>query len=128
MPARGVSAHRRDEVNVQIFGTRKCQETKKAERFFRERKISFQFVDLAEKGVSAGELRSVAASLGLETLVDTEGRRFTDKGLGYQDYDAEAEILADPLILRTPIVRDGQRATVGYQPDAWRKWIKGKRG
>ena len=69
-----------------------------------------------------------AKFLGLETLVDTEGRRFTDKGLGYQDYDAEAEILADPLILRTPIVRDGQRATVGYQPDAWRKWIKGKRG
>jgi arsenate reductase len=115
-------------MNLQIFGTGKCQETRKAERFFRERKISFQLVDLAEKGISAGELRSIAAATGMGALVDTEGRRYKDRGLGYQDYDAEAEILADPLLLRTPIVREGRRATVGYQADTWMAWIKEERG
>ena len=110
-------------MNLQIFGTRKSQDTKKAERFFRERGIRFQLIDLAEKGISAGELRSIAAAVGLEALVDTEGRRFKDKGLAWQEHDAEAEILADPQILRTPIVRDGSRATVGYQPDAWTAWL-----
>jgi arsenate reductase-like glutaredoxin family protein len=112
-------------VNLQIFGTKKCQDTKKAERFFRERKITYQLVDLAEKGMSAGELRSVAAAVGLSALVDAESRRFKEKGLAWQDYDVEAEILADPLIMRTPVVRDGRRATVGYDPATWTEWMKG---
>lgn len=115
-------------MNLQIFGTKKCQDTKKAERFFRERGINFQLIDLAEKGISAGELRSVAAAVGMDALVDTDGRRFKDKGLAYQDYDAEAEILADPLILVTPIVRDGRRATAGYDPAAWTAWIREQDG
>ncbi len=112
-------------MNLQIFGTRKCRDTKKAERFFRERGIPFQLIDLAEKGISAGELRAVAAAVGLSALIDTESRRFKDRGLAYQDYDEESEILSDPLILRTPIVRDGKRATVGYEPASWAVWIKG---
>jgi arsenate reductase len=122
------SARRRNEVNLQIFGTRKCQETRKAERFFRERKIGFQLIDLAEKGISAGELRVVAAAAGLDALIDTDGRRFADKGLAYKVHDAETEILADPLLLRTPVVRDGRRATVGYQADTWLAWIEEERG
>jgi arsenate reductase len=112
-------------VNLQIFGTKKCQDTKKAERFFRERKVPFQLVDLAEKGLSAGELRAISAAVGLTALVDAESRRFKDKGLAWQDYDAEAEILADPLIMKTPVVRDGRRATVGFQPVTWTEWLKG---
>ena len=115
-------------MHLQIFGTRKCQDTKKAERFFRERGIAYQLIDLAEKGISAGELRSVAAAVGVAALVDTGARRFKDKGLAYQDYDAETEILADPLILVTPIVRDGRRAAVGYDPAAWTAWIGEKKG
>jgi arsenate reductase-like glutaredoxin family protein len=111
-------------VNLQIFGTRKCQDTKKAERFFRERGVAFQRIELEEKGISAGELKSVAAAVGLDGLLDPESKRFKERGLGYQDFDAEAEILSDPLILKTPIVRDGKRATVGYDPAAWTAWLK----
>ena len=111
-------------MNIQIFGTKKSQETRKAERFFRERRIPFQLIDLAEKGISPGELRAVAAAVGLPALLDTESRRFKDRGLSWQDYDAEAEVLSDPLLLRTPIVRDGRRATVGYAPDTWTLWLK----
>jgi arsenate reductase (glutaredoxin) len=110
---------------IQIFGTKKCPDTKKAERFFRERGIPFQSIDLARKGMSPGELRSVAAVIGMTALVDTESRRFSERGLAYQDYDGESEILADPLLLKTPVVRDGRRATVGYDPTAWTAWLKG---
>jgi arsenate reductase (glutaredoxin) len=111
-------------MNLQIFGTRKCPDTKKAERFFRERGVAFQRIELEEKGISAGELRSVAAAVGLDALVDRESKRYREKGLAYQDFDAQAEILSDPLILKTPIVRDGRRATVGYDPAAWTAWLK----
>ena len=111
-------------MNIQIFGTKRCQETRKAQRFFQERRIPFQLIDLAEKGISPGELRAVAAAVGFPALVDTHGRRFTDKGLSWQDYDPEAEILSDPLLLKTPVVRDGRRATVGYAPDVWTLWLK----
>ncbi len=87
--------------------------------------MPFQLVDLAEKGISAGELRAVAAAVGFPALVDVESRRFKEKGLAWQDYDAEAEILADPLIMKTPIVRDGRRATAGYDPATWTEWLKG---
>jgi arsenate reductase-like glutaredoxin family protein len=110
-------------MGLQIFGTRQCPDTRKAERFFRDRGVAYQFIDLAEKGISAGELASVAAavkaSVGGAALVDTEGKRFRNRGLAYQDYDAEAEILADPLLLRTPIVRDGRKAVIGHDPAGW---------
>jgi arsenate reductase (glutaredoxin) len=109
---------------MQIFGTRKCQDTKKAERFFKERGVAFQSVDLAEKGISRGELASVAAAVGRESLLDREARRYKERGLSYQEIDIEEEILADPLLLKTPVVRDGRRATVGYVPEVWTAWLK----
>lgn len=113
-------------MNVQIFGTRKCQDTRRAERFFRERGVPFQFIDLPAKGMSAGELRSVAARVGgVEALIDRDGKRYRDKGLtsaAPTGPRVEAALLADPLLLRTPIVRDGNRATVGYRPEAWATW------
>jgi arsenate reductase-like glutaredoxin family protein len=109
---------------LQIFGTKKCPDTRKAERFFKERGIRFQAIDLAEKGMSAGELRSVAAALGLETLVDTEGRRYRERGLAHMLVDLEETLLADPLLLKTPIVRDGPKASVGFKPEIWAAWLK----
>lgn len=111
---------------VQIFGTKKCAETRKAERWFKERSIKIQFVDLKEKGLSPGELRSVAARVGLERLVDRESARFRDKGLRVASFSGpllEKTLLEDPLLLRTPIVRHGKDATVGYAPETWSGWL-----
>lgn len=112
-------------MGLQIFGTRKCPDTRKAERFFKERGARYQFIDLAEKGMSLGELRSVRQAIGDEALLDRAGERFKKRGLGYMDFALEEEILADPLLLKTPIVRDGARAAVGYAPEAWKALLLG---
>lgn len=110
---------------IQVFGTRKCKATKKAEMFFKERGLPFQFVDLADKGISPGELRAVRAAVGDEALLDRAGARYRDRGLAHMDFDLEEEVLADPLILRTPIVRDGKKAVAGEDIAAW-KALAGK--
>jgi arsenate reductase-like glutaredoxin family protein len=109
---------------LQIFGTRKNSDTRKAERFFKERRVTYQFIDLAEKGISAGELRAVCKAVGRDVLVDTEGARFREKGLAHIEYDPEEEILKDPLLLRTPVVRNGRKAVVGADPKAWESLMK----
>lgn len=113
--------------NLQIFGTRKCQATRKAERFFKERGVRFQLVDLTSKGISPGELRSVASRTGgIETLIDREGRRYIDRGLRYASPTGprvEQALVDDPLLLRTPIIRCSAGATVGYQADVWTTWL-----
>jgi arsenate reductase-like glutaredoxin family protein len=113
-------------MNIQIFGTKKCQDTRKAERWFKERSIKVQAIDLAQKGMSPGELRSVAARVGgMEKLIDREGKRYVDKGLKYAAPTGpriEAILLDDPLLLRTPIVRNGAQATIGFQPEVWETW------
>jgi arsenate reductase (glutaredoxin) len=114
-------------TTVQIFGTKKCADTRKAERFFRERGLPVHAVDLAQKGMSGGELRNVATRVGgIEALIDREGARYLAKGLKYAAPTGpriEQILVDDPLLLRTPIVRAGGRATVGYAPDAWAAWI-----
>ena len=114
---------------IQIFGTRKCSETRKAERFFKERGVKVHSVDLSEKGLSPGELRSVANAVGgMSALLDSEGKRYLDKGLKYAAPTGpriEALLLEDPLLLKTPLVRSGKLATVGYQPEAWKAWLAG---
>jgi len=112
-------------MNIQIFGLQKCAETRKAQRFFKERGIRFQFVDLKEKGLSKGELHSVAVRVPLEQLIDRSSAHFVDKGLAHASFNAakiEALLLDDPLLFRTPIVRNGKEATVGYCPDVWKSW------
>jgi arsenate reductase-like glutaredoxin family protein len=112
---------------VQIFGTRKCSDTRKAERFFKERRVSFQMIDLGQKGLSAGELRKIAnAVAGVENLIDREGGRYLERGLKYAAPTGpriEQALLDDPLLLRTPIVRSDDRATVGFQPEVWATWL-----
>jgi arsenate reductase (glutaredoxin) len=109
-------------MNIQIFGALKCQDTKKAQRYFRERRIAFQFVDLTRKGLSKGELNSLKAAVGIDHLINREGKTYVEKSLQYLSHDIEEEILKEPLLLRTPIVRNGRDATVGYQPDSWKAW------
>ena len=111
---------------IQIFGTKKCQDSRKAERWFKERGQPVQFIDLKQKGMSPGELKSVAAQVGIEALIDREGTRYRDKGLKYAAPTGpriEQMLLDDPLLLKTPVVRFGKEATVGYQPDVWEGWI-----
>jgi arsenate reductase (glutaredoxin) len=111
---------------IQIFGTKKCQDTRKTERWFKERGMKVQSVDLSQKGLSPGELKSVAASVGgMDALLDRDSRRYVDKGLKYAAPTGprvEALLLDDPQLLRTPIVRRGKEATLGYQPDVWERW------
>jgi arsenate reductase (glutaredoxin) len=90
--------------------------------YFRERRIPFQFVDLTRKGVSKGELASLKAAVGIESLIDREGKKYAEKNLKYLIHDIEEEILKDPLLLKTPVVRNGRDATTGYQPDSWKAW------
>lgn len=112
-------------MNIQIFGFKKCQDTRKAERFFKERGIKIQSIDLREKGLSKGELNSVAQALkGLDHLLDPNCKDKDALALvRYITPEAKVEkILENPQILKTPIVRNGKQATVGYQPDVWKTW------
>src|SRR3954463_5194721 len=111
---------------IQVFGLKKCADTRKAERWFKERGMKIQSVDLAQKGLSPGELRSVAARVGgAEAMMDREGKRYVDKGLKYSAPTGpriEALLLEDPLLLKTPIVRRGADATLGFAPEVWETW------
>ena len=109
-------------MNIQIFGTAKCQDTRKAQRYFKERRIPFHFVDLTQKKLSRGELTAVGAALGMDALVDRDGKAYGQKNLKYLTHDIAEEVLKDPLLLKTPIVRNGRQATVGYCPERWKEW------
>ena len=110
-------------MNIQIFGKSKCFDTKKAERWFKERGVRFQRIDLLQFGISRGELRSVCASVG--TVADLVDPKHQDAALlTYLAYEAdkEAKLLEYPAMLKTPIVRNGKQATVGYKPEVWKGW------
>lgn len=112
-------------MNIQIFGTKKSLDTKKAQRFFKERRIKFQFVDLAEKGLSKGELQSVMRAVGgIEALVDPDARDQDAVALITHLADSQKfdKLLENQQVLRQPVVRNGRQATVGYVPDTWKTW------
>jgi arsenate reductase (glutaredoxin) len=109
-------------VNIQIFGTLKCQDTRKAQRYFKERRIPFHFINLTERGLSKGELNSVKAAIGIDNLIDREGKEYERRNLKYLSHTVEEELLNDPLLFKTPIVRSGNKATVGYMPHVWKEW------
>ncbi len=113
-------------MNIQIIGTKKCKETQKAERYFKERRIPFHFKDLTEKGLAKGELENISRVIPLDDLIDRESKRFKDRGMLFMVFDIEEELLADPLLLKTPIVRNERSVTVGYQPIIWNEWQKNK--
>ena len=112
-------------MNIQIFGTKKCNETKKAQRYFKERGIKFQFIDMSEKEMSKGELRSVSQVVGGINAMINENCKDKD-ALALVKYISEDEreekLLANQQVIETPIVRNGKQATVGYAPDVWKGW------
>ena len=112
-------------MNIQIFGTKKCQDTRKAERFFKERGIKYQFVDMTEKGMSKGELTAVSqANGGLDNLINPDAKdKDTVTLLKYiAEEDRLGKLLENQQVIKTPVVRNGKQSTIGYQPDIWEKW------
>ncbi|MFA5658349.1 MAG: ArsC/Spx/MgsR family protein [Oscillospiraceae bacterium] len=112
-------------MNIQIFGKPKCFDTKKAQRYFKERGVKFQNVDLSKYKISKGEFSSVRQALGsLEKLIDEKQKSQDALLLKYlsSESDKEEKLLENPTLLKTPIVRNGKQATVGYCPEAWEKW------
>lgn len=109
-------------MNIQIFGTKKCKDTGKAVRFFKERGVNIHQIDLAEKGMSKGELTSVARSVPIEELIDKNGKEYEKKNLKYIKHDIEEVLLENPLLIKTPVVRYGTRATCGFQEKIWKEW------
>lgn len=113
-------------MNIQIVGTKKCKETQKAERYFKERRIPFHFRDLTEKALTKGELENIIHAVPLGDLIDRESKRYKDRGMQFMVFNIEEELLNDPLLLKTPIVRNGKLAALGYQPDVWKVWTAQK--
>lgn len=112
-------------MNIQIFGKSKCFDTKKAERYFKERGIRFQSIDLQRFGMSGREFDSVVRALGgIDNLIDWSGKSQEITNMKYMD-DARAKedkVFDSPSLMKTPIVRNGKQATVGYRPETWSKW------
>ena len=116
-------------MEVQVFGVKKSAETRKALRFFSERRIKTHFVDLIERPASLGELRRFAQKFGVEKLIDRESRRFADLGLQYARMSDDRwleKLSEEPLILRMPLVRNGSALTVGDDGAelVWKSWIE----
>lgn len=117
-------------MNIQIFGSGKCFDTKKAERYFKERGIRFQSIDLRRYGMSNGEFESVLRAVGgIDNLINWNAKspeidlmRYMDDQTGKED-----KVFDNPALMKTPVVRNGRQATVGYCPEIWSAWIEGER-
>ena len=109
-------------MNIQIFGRSKCFDTKKAERYFKERRIKYQYIDVDKYPMSKGEFQSVKNAVGLATHKNENAKGA--ELLKYLAYDADKEekLLENQKLLKTPVVRNGKKATVGYAPDTWKDW------
>ena len=117
-------------MNIQIYGTAKCFDTKKAQRYFKERNIKFQFVDLSKYGMSKGEYQSIkkALNMKLEDLVNEKSKKYESSFIKYlaSEEAKEEKLLESQELFKTPIVRNGKKATLGYCPDEWKKWEEEK--
>ena len=111
-------------MNIQIFGLNKCFDTKKAQRYFKERNIKFQFIDLAQKSMSKGELNSVLANVdSLDDLINEKSKSYEKSFIKYVQNEAKIEkLLENGELFKTPIVRNGKQSTVGYCPEIWKTW------
>jgi arsenate reductase-like glutaredoxin family protein len=118
-------------VNVQVFGFKNCQDTRKALRFFGERRIAVHFVDLDERPAARGELRRFQDKFGAAALINREHPRFRALGLHVRGDSPERMLeraLTEPRLLRTPLVRGGNRVSLGHAPDDWTAWLAADRG
>lgn len=112
-------------MSIQIFGVKKCFDTKKAERYFKERKIRYQFVDLTMYGMSKGELQSVKATIGLNQLINKASKDYKRLNMDriISESGREEILLNNPSLYKTPIVRKGKQSTIGYVPEVWSSWV-----
>lgn len=111
---------------IQIFGTKKHPDVRKALRFFSERRAEVQFVDFQVRAPSPGELRRFAQKFGVESLVDPKSKRYADLGLAVARYSPERwleKLVEEPMLLRLPLVRNGNRLTVGVEDQEWKAWF-----
>ena len=112
-------------MNIQIFGTKKCSDTRKAERYFKERRIKYQMIDLREKDMSRGEFNSVKQAVGgIDSMINENAK---DKDVitlmkYLSDSDQEEKLIENQQVINTPIVRNGRQATIGFCPDVWKNW------
>lgn len=111
-------------MNIQIFGRKKCFDTKKSERYFKERNIKYQFIDIDIKGLSKGELNSIKLSIPINELINTSSKDYTKLNLDkIRSIEMKEEILlSNPKVIKTPIVRNGKLATLGCKSDDWEAW------
>lgn len=112
-------------MNIQIFGTKKCSDTRKAERYFKERRIKYQMIDLREKEMSRGEFNSVKQAVGgIDSMINENAK---DKDVitlmkYLSDGDKEEKLIENQQVIKTPIVRNSRQATIGFCPDVWKNW------
>lgn len=111
-------------MNIQIFGSKKSFDTKKAERYFKERRIKYQLIDMKEKGMSKGEFTSIKNVIGINEIIDTKAKNYSKSNLDkIRSADVKAEVVfKDQSLIKLPIVRNGKMATVGYKPEVWKEW------
>ena len=111
-------------MNIQIYGASKCFDTKKAERYFKERNIKYQYIDLFKYGLSKGEFESVKASVGLNNLINSNAKDYQKLNLQHIRGSSVREeiVIKNPKLFNTPIIRNGKQATVGYKPEIWEDW------
>ena len=112
-------------MEAQVFGTKKSADTRKVLRFFAERRVKVHFVDLAQRAASKGELNRFAQKFGVQSLIDRDSRRFAELGLAHSALSDERwleKLVAEPLLLRQPLVRQGNHLTIGADEAAWKQW------
>ncbi len=115
-------------MNIQVFGTRKCRDTRAALRFFAERRIKVHFVDLAVRAASKGELGRFARKFGVAALIDRDSKRFAELGLSagsYSDSRWLERLEQEPMLLLTPLVRNESQLTIGAAEEVWKRWVTG---
>lgn len=112
-------------MNIQIYGKSKCFDTKKAERYFKERRIKYQYIDLEKYGMSNGEYRNIKSAIGsVDGLIDEKSKAYEKCFIKYlaSQEAVEEKLLDNQTLFKTPIVRNGKKATVGYKPEVWKEW------
>ncbi|MBQ2840775.1 MAG: ArsC family transcriptional regulator [Oscillospiraceae bacterium] len=111
-------------MNIQIYGAKNCFDTKKAERYFKERRIKFQSIDLPRFGLSPREFELVRSKVGLEAMINKKAKDFDNSFIEYlaSDSDKAEKLMDNPSLISTPIVRNGREITIGYCPDVWKTW------
>lgn len=106
---------------IQIIGTKKCKITRKAERFFKERRIPFQFRDIQEKGLAPRELSHIAQVRSWDEMLDTQNRAYQDRGMAYMEFSVSEELEADQGLIKTPLVRTKTMVAIGDEPEVWKQ-------